>query len=106
MLEPAEKIYRKYESVRHETGYILPRFENHHINRDIKILAKKAGITKHISHHVARHTFATTVLLEKGVELKVTSKLLGHSSIKTSEVYAKVSTVRLVDAVNQVNKLL
>lgn len=105
MLEPAERIYRKYEEQRKENGYVLPRFENHHINRDVKILSKMAGITKHVSHHVARHTFATTVLIEKGVELKVTSKLLGHSSIKTTEVYAKVSTVRLVDAVNQVNKL-
>lgn len=106
MLEPAERIYKKYEEQRKHTGYILPRFENHLINRDIKIIAKMAGITKHVSHHVARHTFATTVLLEKGVELKVTSKMLGHSSIKTSEVYAKVSTIRLVDAVNQVNKQL
>lgn len=106
MLEPAERIYKKYEELRKQTGYILPQFENHLINRDIKILAKMAGITKHVSHHVARHTFATTVLLEKGVELKITSKLLGHSSIKTSEIYAKVSTIRLVDTMNQVNKLL
>ncbi len=106
MLEPAYKIYCKYEEQRKQTGYVLPRFENHHINRDVKILCKMAGITKHVSHHVARHTFATTILLEKGVELKVTSKLLGHSSIKTSEVYAKVSTIRLVDTVQQVNKLL
>ncbi len=106
MLEPAEKIYKKYEENRKQTGYILPKFENHLINRDIKILAKMAGITKNISHHVARHSFATTILLERGIELKVTSKLLGHSSIKTSEVYAKVSAVRLVDAVTQVNKQL
>lgn len=104
MLKETVFIYNKYEQYRRESGYVLPRFINQSINRDLKIIAKLAGITKRISHHVARHTFATTILLERGTELKTTSKFLGHTSVKSTEVYGKISNVRLVDATNQLDQ--
>lgn len=106
MLTVARNIYEKYKEHRKETGFVFPRFYNHHINRDIKIIARKVGITKRLSHHCARHTFATTVMLERGVELKTTSKFMGHNSVKSTEVYGKISNVRLVETASELNSKL
>jgi len=57
----------------------------------------KAGITKKITFHSARHTYAT-LLLTKNVDMAVVSKLLGHSEIKTTQIYAKVIDKRKIEA--------
>lgn len=57
----------------------------------------KAGITKKITFHSARHTYAT-LLLTKNVDMAVVSKLLGHSELKTTQIYAKVIDKRKIDA--------
>ena len=49
------------------------------------------GIDKHITSHTARHSFSTN-MLEKGARLELVSELLGHSSVKTTEIYAKVNS--------------
>lgn len=66
--------------------------------------AKKAGITKHVTFHVARHTFAT-MMLTAGADLYTTSKLLGHTNIATTQIYAKVVDSKKVEAVNLVNSI-
>ncbi len=58
-------------------------------NGDLKDIAKLVGLKKHISFHTARHTFATRALM-KGVRIEYVSKLLGHSSIATTQIYAKI----------------
>ena len=58
-------------------------------NRDLKKIGKLAGIEKSINFHTSRHTFATRAL-RKGMRIEYVSKLLGHSSIKTTQVYAKI----------------
>lgn len=60
-------------------------------NRYLKEIMVKAGISKYISFHCARHTFAT-VGLNLGIPMSLISKLLGHTDIKTTEIYAKYST--------------
>ncbi|MBB6240122.1 site-specific recombinase XerD [Pedobacter sp. AK013] len=54
------------------------------------MIAEKAGIAKKLTFHIARHTFATTVTLEKGISIESVSHMLGHSSIRTTQVYSKV----------------
>lgn len=65
---------------------------------------EKAGIQKHISFHVSRHTFATLALTH-GVDLYTVSKLLGHSSIKNTQIYAKIVDQKKKDAVNMLPEL-
>jgi integrase len=64
----------------------------------------KAGITKRITFHNARHTNAT-LLLSQGVDIYTVSKLLGHSDIKTTEIYAKLIDEKKIVAVNKIPKL-
>ena len=65
---------------------------------------RDAGITKHITYHSSRHTAATT-WLTLGANLYVVSKLLGHSSIKVTEVYAKIVDEKKIEAMNLVNNI-
>jgi site-specific recombinase XerD len=52
--------------------------------------AKQAGITKKVTFHIARHSFATTVTLQNGIPIETVSKMLGHTNIHTTQHYAKV----------------
>ncbi|MBC3539810.1 tyrosine-type recombinase/integrase [Rufibacter sediminis] len=61
----------------------------------------RAGITKHITFHCARHTFAT-LALTNGADLYVIQKLLGHSHIKTTAIYAKIVDIKKKEAVNMI----
>lgn len=63
------------------------------IRRIVKKIADKAGITKHITPHIFRHSFAT-LLLEKDVDIKYIQSLLGHSSINTTQIYTHVNRKR------------
>ncbi len=69
-------------------------------NKDLKVIAKLAKIDKHIHFHTSRHTFATRAL-RKGMRIEYVSKILGHSSIKTTQVYAKIVNQDLDDAMDK-----
>lgn len=68
-------------------------------NKHITVWTKAAGITKHITHHCGRHTFAT-MLLSLGVDIYTVSKLLGHASLRHTQRYAKIVDRQKDDAVN------
>lgn len=70
---------------------------NQSFNRNLKIIAAMIGLKKSLTHHTARHTFAT-LLLNKGVPLEIVSDLMGHNSVKlTKEVYADFLETTLID---------
>ena len=58
-------------------------------NKNLKIIASRSGINKHLTSHVARHTFAT-LSLSQGLRIEYVSRLLGHSSIRTTQIYSKI----------------
>lgn len=106
MLEKAKEIYGKYREEQAVTGYILPRISNQKVNVYLKVIAEITGIKKPITHHVARHTNATTIFLANGAPLEVVSKQLGHSSIKSTQVYAKITNEMLSKAADKIDEIL
>jgi integrase len=71
-------------------------------NKSLKKIAKKAGITKNLSFHTSRHTFATWAL-RKGIRIEYVSKLLGHANIKETQIYAKIVNDELDKAMEVFN---
>lgn len=69
---------------------LIPVFSNQKSNAYLKEIAMLCGISKPLTTHLARHTFATTVTLTNGVPIETVSKMLGHKSLKTTQHYAKI----------------
>jgi site-specific recombinase XerD len=76
------------------------------MNSYLKEIADQCGITKNITFHLARHTFATTVTLSNGVPIESVSKMLGHRDLKTTQLYAKVIDKKISDDMNKLKELL
>ena len=91
LLPQAEKLIGILAKSRANDGYVLPRISNQKINSYLKEIAEIVGIHKKLTHHTARKTFASTVLLYHDVPIEVVSMLLGHSDIAvTQKSYAQV----------------
>ncbi len=69
---------------------VLPILSNQKMNAYLKEIADCCGITKRLTFHIARHTFATTITLSNGVPIETVSKMLGHRNLKTTQHYAKI----------------
>jgi len=97
LLPPALTILDKYagHSSNQQKKTLLPIPSNQKVNAYLKELADICGITTQITFHIARHTFATTVTLQNGVPIDSVSKMLGHRSIKTTQIYAKVNDTKI-----------
>nr|WP_262510385.1 site-specific integrase [Pontibacter arcticus] len=74
---------------------LLPVLSNQKMNAYLKEIRDVCGIQKQVTFHTARHTSATTVTLLNGVPMESVSKMLGHTSIKTTQHYAKVLDVKI-----------
>ncbi len=90
LLDKALEIMDKYEYSSDANQKLLPIFSNQKMNIYLKEIAAFLKIQKKLSFHSARHTFATTVMLCNGVPIETVSKLLGHSKLSTTQVYARV----------------
>jgi site-specific recombinase XerD len=90
-------IIEKYKDypVNSSKGKLLPMYSNQRVNGYLKEIATICGIEKTLTFHTARHTFATTVTLTNGVPIETVSKMLGHTSIKTTQIYSKVVDVKI-----------
>lgn len=90
LLPKSANIIEKYQK-NNENEYLLPVISNQKFNSYLKEIADIIGLNKNLTHHIARKTFATTVLLYNDVPMEVVSELLGHSKITiTQEHYARV----------------
>ncbi|MFY0645005.1 MAG: site-specific integrase [Bacteroidia bacterium] len=107
LLGPALNIIEKYSwcNDRMLQNKVLPKLSNPKVNQYLKFIAEKAKIKKRLTHHVARHTCATTVLLDNHVPLETVSHWLGHNSVRTTQIYAKISHNNLSKEVKRLNEL-
>lgn len=92
LLEPALVILEKYKNWNPEDpeGPCFPIPSNQKMNEFLKEIATLCRVNKRLTVHVARHTFATTVTLANDVALQNVSKMLGHSSTRMTQHYARV----------------
>lgn len=108
ILPTAQKIMARY--VNHQRlGFsekIFPVFSNQKVNSYLKEIAELCGIRKSLSFHIARHTFATTVTLSNGVPIETVSKMLGHTKIATTQIYARVLEKKVSDDMALLRKKL
>ena len=79
------------------TEKVLPVLSNQKYNEYLKEIANICGISKNMTTHTARHTFATTITLSNGVPMESVSKMLGHKNLKTTQHYAKVLDRKISD---------
>ncbi|HWJ30389.1 MAG TPA: site-specific integrase, partial [Flavisolibacter sp.] len=89
----AMEIIKRYEM--EKLVHLLPIIASQNLNKYIKEVAEIAGIKKRLSFHAARHTFATTVTLNNGVDITSVSAMLGHRMLKTTQIYAKVNVNKI-----------
>ncbi len=90
LLDIPKMILDKYEG-KAKGDKLLPVPSNQKCNDYIKEIAAVCGIDKNLSFHMARHSFATTVTLSNGVPIESVSKMLGHTNIKTTQLYARIT---------------
>lgn len=106
ILDTAEEIIKKYKQEMKSDDRLLPVFSNQKINEYLKKIAKKSKIKKNLTFHCARHTFATTITLSNGVPLETVSKLLGHSKLSTTQIYAKVLENKISEDIGNLKNIL
>ncbi len=97
LLPEALEIMARYEDYLpcDVKGLVLPVLSNQKMNSYLKEIADLCGITKKLTFHIARHTFATTVTLSNDVPIETVSKMLGHTNLKTTQHYAKLLDVKI-----------
>ncbi len=108
LLEIPYEIIQKYKSHPYclANNKLLPIISNQRYNGYLKELAGICNIKKHLTSHIARHTFATTVTLANGISLESVSAMLGHKSIRTTQIYAKVVQSKLSDEMKMLKQKL
>ena len=94
--------YNDGDENRKPTDKVFVGFNDSLTQAPLKNWLKETGITKHITYHCSRHT-AATMLLTLGASIYVVSKILGHKSIKMTEIYAKIVDKKKLETVNLVN---
>ena len=92
LLPIAKTILEKYSDQPRikSSGILLPKLSNQRLNSYLKEISDICGFNKELTFHCARHTFATTVTLTNGVPIETVGKMLGHRSLRTTQIYAKI----------------
>ncbi|SKB80175.1 Site-specific recombinase XerD [Salegentibacter holothuriorum] len=108
LLDKALEILEKYNEhpMTEITQSLLPVITNVKVNLYLKEVADLCDIKKNLTFHMARHTFATTVTLSNGVPIETVSKLLGHTKIATTQIYARVLEDKLSQDMSELSRKL
>jgi len=105
LLPVAKQLIEQYRLVA-KNQFVFPVPSNaENMNRTLRRIAKQAGITKWVSSHVARHTFGTTVTLANKVTMENVAKMLGHSSTRMTQHYARVLDQSILEDMTSVDKV-
>ena len=106
LLPQAQDLIARYKDHHKAINYgtLFPVISNQKMNAYLKEIADVCNINKAITFHIARHTFATTVTLSNGVPIESVSKMLGHTTIRTTQVYAKVVEHKLSEDMQNLKK--
>lgn len=94
LLDIPKQIIKKYEG-KTSNNRVLPVISNQKLNAYLKEIANICNINKNLTFHLARHTFATTITLSKGVPIESVSKMLGHTNIQTTQIYARITNEKI-----------
>ncbi len=95
LLKPAVELLNKYYLEEDKSKPLFPVLSNQKMNENLKILQELAGIIKNLTTHLARHSFATTITLNNDVPIETVSKMLGHTNLRTTQLYAKVLDAKI-----------
>lgn len=87
-------VFDKFNDKTYRDGKLFPVLSNQKTNSYLKEIADLCGIKKNLTFHMARHTFAT-MSLSKGVPMESVSKMLGHTNIKTTQIYARITNKKI-----------
>lgn len=94
LLDVPKRIVEKYKGMSKD-NHVFKVPSNSACNENLKDIAKQCGIKTRVTYHVARHSAATTILLSNGVPIETVSRLLGHTNIKTTQIYAKITNQKI-----------
>ncbi len=96
LLDVPLRILAKYKDEMRDDphGHLLPVISNQRMNAYLKEIADLCGIEKRLSCHLARHTFAT-LALSKGCSVESVSRMLGHTNIATTQIYARITNGKI-----------
>lgn len=103
LLKIPQKILKKYRG-KMKGDQILPVISNQKLNSYLKEIADVCGINKNLTFHMARHTFATTTTLAKGVPIETVSKMLGHTNISTTQIYARITNTKISSDMKELSR--
>lgn len=103
LLDIPKMILEKYKG-KLPDGKILPIISNQKLNAYLKEIADVCGVKKNLTFHLARHTFATTTTLAKGVPIETVSKMLGHTNIETTQIYARITNNKISNDMQGLDK--
>ena len=94
LLDTPKSIIAKYSHKTYRNGTLFPVLSNQKVNAYLKEIADLCGIKKNLTYHLARHPFAT-MSISKGVPMESVSKMLGHTNIKTTQIYARITNKKI-----------
>lgn len=106
LLKKATELLHKYRNKDSDRKTIFPFITNQTVNRSLHIIQEACEFTTPMTFHVARHTFAKTVALKNGVRMEVLQKIMGHTKITTTQVYADVDEEIIADEMASLEKRL
>ncbi|MDR0230973.1 MAG: site-specific integrase [Dysgonamonadaceae bacterium] len=99
LLPEAIELIEKYKNKSRET--LFPKMEYNALKWNLQSIRQMVGIQGALTYHMGRHSFSSLITLEAGVPIETVSKMLGHSDIKTTQIYARVTPKKLFEDMNK-----